>query len=98
MFTTGQQVKGRASIGGIMQFTTLVVLDAYDNGTFCGEVLDHPDEDMIGDEYDDLNSSEFELVASPSANSLSGGFVNTPAPSINSNSYSTEQLLVMGII
>ena len=97
MFSVGQKVKGSESLG-MLAHAELVVLDVYDDGTFDAEVLFHPDEDLIGEIWEELETKNYVLISSPKG---THGFVGMPAvsKSISTPSVSSAaDMMAIGLI
>lgn len=97
MFSVGQKVKGKSGLG-MCEYAELVVLDVYDDGTFDAEVLDHPNDEEIGETWEELETKNYVLISSPRA---INGFAGMPTvsksitlPSVSS----VADMMVIGLI
>ena len=98
MFTVGQTVRGNKATGALFYALLLVVATNNDDREFDLQVVEHPDEDQVGELWEDENMGDYELVSSPSVTYSVGSFPSVSKSITNPTVSSPTDLLALGLI
>jgi hypothetical protein len=98
MFTVGQTVRGTKSTGALFYALFLVVAVYNEDREFDLEVVEHPDEDMVGELWEEEPMDLYELVSSPSVTYSVGSFPSVSKSITNPTVSSPTDLLALGLI